>query len=194
MSEETTETTTAADAAETTTATADAAAGGAAAPATTAGVGGIAGVPTVQTLEGLIELIQSQRSVLANSNQRNADTFNQLQKFITEKTTGVSELDGAISAVAGFVTEETPADDEHVVRLTELQDERARTVEQLQNADTQRRNVFNSITMTEGALQILAQVLSSAGLAEETSAESGAGAAGAAGAATTEEGAGTEAE
>ena len=189
MSEETTETTTtAADAAETTTAEAVTAEA-----TTTPGSGGLGGPPTVQTLEGMIELIQSQRSVLANSNQRNADTFNQLQKFITEKTTGVSELDGAISAVAGFVTEETPADDEHVVRLTELQDERARTVEQLQNADTQRRNVFNSITMTEGALQILAQVLSSAGLVEETSAESGAGVAGAA-AATTEEGAGTEAE
>ena len=187
MSEETTNETIAADAAEIneTTATADAAAGGAAAPATTTGVGGIAGTPTVETLEGLIELIQSQRSVLANSNQKNADTFNQLQKFITEKTTGVSELDGAISAVAGFVTEETPADDEHVVRLTELQTERARTVEQLQNADTQRRNVFNSITMTEGALQILAQVLTSAGLVEET-AETATSA--------TEEGAGTEAE
>jgi len=172
MSEETTtETTTAADAAETTT--------------TEAGVGGLGGPPAVETLEGLVDLIQSQRSMLANSNQKNADTFNQLQKFITEKTTGVSELDGAISAVAGFVTEETPADDEHVVRLTELQTERARTVEQLQNADTQRRNIFNSITMTEGALQILAQVLTSAGLGEET-AESAT--------ATAEEGAGTEVE
>ena len=187
MSEETTEIneTTAADAAETTAATdSGGAAGGA--TATTAGVGGIAGVPTVATLEGMIELIQSQRSVLANSNQKNADTFNQLQKFITEKTTGVSELDGAISAVAGFVTEETPADDEHVVRLTELQTERAQAVEQLQNADTQRRNVFNSITMTEGALQILAQVLTSAGLSEET--------AEAATASATEEGTPTEAE
>jgi len=171
MSEETTNETTAADAAETTT--------------TAAGVGGIAGVPTVKTLEGLVDLIQSQRSMLANSNQKNADTFNQLQKFITEKTTGVSELDGAISAVAGFVTEETPADDEHVVRLTELQTERARTVEQLQNADTQRRNIFNSITMTEGALQILAQVLTSAGL--EGAAE------GAATEAAAEEGTDTEA-
>ena len=173
MSEETTNETIAADAAEineTTTAATDAAAGGTAAPATTAGVGGIAGVPSVQTLEGLVDLIQSQRSVLANSNQKNADTFNQLQKFITEKTTGVSELDGAITAVAGFVSEETPADDEHVVRLTELQTERARTVEQLQNADTQRRNVFNSITMTEGALQILAQVLTSAGVEAEEAA------------------------
>ena len=172
MSEETTtETTTAADAAETTT--------------TAAGVGGIAGVPVVKTLEGLVEIIQSQRSMLANSNQKNADTFNQLQKFITEKTTGVSELDGAISAVAGFVTEETPADDEHVVRLTELQTERARTVEQLQNADTQRRNIFNSITMTEGALQILAQVLTSAGL--------GSSAEGAAAEGAAEEGSDTEA-
>ena len=94
----------------------------------------------------------------------------------------VANNNSAISAVAGFVTEETPADDEHVVRLTELQDERARTVEQLQNADTQRRNIFNSITMAEGALQILAQVLTSAGLGEET-AES-----------ATTEGAGTEAE
>lgn len=172
MSEETTNETTAADAAETTT--------------TEAGVGGLGGPPAVETLEGLVDLIQSQRSMLANSNQKNADTFNQLQKFITEKTTGVSELDGAISAVAGFVTEETPADDEHVVRLTELQTERARTVEQLQNADTQRRNIFNSITMTEGALQILAQVLTSAGLAEETTE--------AATEAAAEEGAGTEAE
>ena len=171
MSEETTNETTAADAAETTT--------------TAAGVGGLGGPPAVETLEGLVDLIQSQRSMLANSNQKNADTFNQLQKFITEKTTGVSELDGAISAVAGFVTEETPADDEHVVRLTELQTERARTVEQLQNADTQRRNIFNSITMTEGALQILAQVLTSAGLAEETAEAAPAAA---------EEGAGTEAE
>ena len=171
MSEETTTETTTATEAETTT--------------TAAGVGGIAGIPTVETLEGLVEIIQSQRSMLASSNQRNADLFNQLQEFITEKTTGVTQLDGAISAVSGFVNDETPADDEHVVRLTELQTERARTVEQLQNADTQRRNVFNSITMTEGALQILAQVLTSAGLGEET-AESAT--------ATAEEGAGTEAE
>ena len=173
MSEETTTETTTATEAETTT--------------TAAGVGGIAGIPTVETLEGLVEIIQSQRSMLASSNQRNADLFNQLQEFITEKTTGVTQLDGAISAVSGFVNDETPADDEHVVRLTELQTERARTVEQLQNADTQRRNVFNSITMTEGALQILAQVLTSAGL-ESTDATEDATAEAA------EEGATTEAE
>ena len=41
-----------------------------------------------------------------------------------------------------------------------MRSERERTVEQIQEADTQRRSVFNSITMTEGALQVLNQVLS----------------------------------
>ena len=152
---------------------------------TPVGVGGIAGETapeTVTTLDELIDVIQTQRTALATSNQRNADLFNQIQDFITEKSTGVTQLDGAISAVAGFVTEETPAEDEHVVRLNELQTERAKTVEEIQNADTQRRNVFNSITMTEGALQILAQVLTTAGLSTDTAD------------ADTEEGVTTEAE
>lgn len=138
---------------------------------TTPGVGGIVGERTpkpVTTLDELVGLIHSQRTMLATSNQRNADLFNQIQDFITEKSTGVTQLDGAISAVAGFVTEETPEDDEHVVRLNELQTQRAKTVEEIQTADTQRRNVFNSITMTEGALQILSQVLTTAGLSTDT--------------------------
>lgn len=152
---------------------------------TTPGVGGIVGENApepITTFDGLVELIQTQRVALATSNQRNADLFNQIQDFITEKSTGVTQLDGAISAVAGFVTDETPEEDEHVVRLTELQTQRAKTVEEIQNADTQRRNVFNSITMTEGALQILSQVLTTAGLSTDTTV------------ADTEEGATTEAE
>tara|TARA_B100000131_G_C17859351_1_gene509362 strand:- start:62 stop:574 length:513 start_codon:yes stop_codon:yes gene_type:complete len=138
---------------------------------TTPGVGGIVGETApepITTLDELVDVIQTQRTALATSNQRNADLFNQIQDFITEKSTGVTQLDGAISAIAGFVTEETPEEDEHVVRLNELQTERAKTVEEIQNADTQRRNVFNSITMTEGALQILAQVLTTAGLSTDT--------------------------
>ena len=191
MSEETTETTAAIAAAgadtETTAETTEV-------KQTPVGVGGIAGETapeTVTTLDELIDVIQTQRTALATSNQRNADLFNQIQDFITEKSTGVTQLDGAISAVAGFVTEETPAEDEHVVRLNELQTERAKTVEEIQNADTQRRNVFNSITMTEGALQILAQVLTTAGI---TTAAAGATADAAEGAATAAEGATTEAE
>ena len=152
---------------------------------TTPGVGGIVGETApepITTLDELVDVIQTQRAALATSNQRNADLFNQIQDFITEKSTGVTQLDGAISAIAGFVTEETPEEDEHVVRLTELQTERAKTVEEIQNADTQRRNVFNSITMTEGALQILAQVLTTAGLSTDTTV------------ADTEEGVTTEAE
>ena len=136
---------------------------------TTAGVGGIVGEmkpEPITTLEELVNLILTSRQSLSTSNQRNADVFNQIQNFITEKSNGVTQLDGAISALSSFVTEETPEDDEHVVKLNQLTAERSKIVEQLQNADTQRRNVFNSITMTEGALQILGQVLTSAGLEE----------------------------
>lgn len=118
---------------------------------------------TVTTLGELVNVILSEKNTLQLSNQRNADLFNQLQEFITEKTTGVTQIDGAISALSSFVTDETPEDDQHVVRLTELRTERKSVVEQIQNADTQRRNIFNSITMTEGALQILNQVLSRTG-------------------------------
>ena len=115
-------------------------------------------------MEELVDLILSSRKSLSTSNQRNTDVFNQIQNFITEKSTGVTQLDGAISALSSFVTEDTPEDDEHVIKLNQLTTERSKIIEQLQNADAQRRNVFNSITMTEGALQILSQVLDSAGL------------------------------
>lgn len=119
---------------------------------------------SIQTLGELVDLILSSRQSLSTSNQRNTDVFNKIQNFITEKSNGVTQLDGAISALSSFVTEETPEDDEHVVKLNQLTSERVKIVEQLQNADSQRRSVFNNITMTEGALQILSQVLDSAGL------------------------------
>jgi len=131
---------------------------------TEAGIVGKNAVATVETLDELVLIIRSQREMLVNSNQRNVNLFNQLQEFITEKSTGITQLDGAITAVSEFVNDDTSTDDEHVVKLTELQNQRSKSVEQIQNADTQRRNVFNSITMTEGALQILTQVLSKAGL------------------------------
>lgn len=127
---------------------------------TVLGEGGIAGETFVTSFDGLLDLILRERNTLVKSNQNNADLFNQLQEFIKQKTTGVTQLDGAINALSSFVTEETPEDDEHVVKLTELKSQRVRTVEEIQEADTQRRNVFNSITMTEGALQVLNQVLS----------------------------------
>lgn len=141
---------------------------------TESGVGGIVdenASATVETLDELVLIIRSQREMLVNSNQRNVNLFNQLQEFITEKSTGITQLDGAITAVSEFVNDDTSDDDEHVVRLTELQNQRSKSVEQIQNADTQRRNVFNSITMTEGALQILTQVLSKAGLSDNVETE-----------------------
>jgi len=152
---ETSETTT-----ETTTETAEV--------STSAGVGGIVGETFVTSFDGLLDVILREKNTLVKSNQNNADLFNQLQEFIKLKTTGVTQLDGAITAISSFVTEEAPEDDDHVVKLTELRTQRAKTVEEIQEADTQRRNIFNSITMTEGALQVLNQVLSKTNVGTET--------------------------
>lgn len=130
------------------------------------GVGGIVEETFVTSFDGLLDVILQQRSTLVRSNQSNADLFNKLQEFINEKTTGVTQVDGAISALSGFVTDETPEDDKHVVELNRLQTEREELLEELKNADQQRRNIFSSITMTEGALQVLQQVLSKTGHSE----------------------------
>ena len=127
---------------------------------TLVGVGGIVGETHVTSLDGLIDVILQQRTVLITSNQKNTDLFNRLQEFITEKSTGVTQVDGAISALSEFVTDETPKDDRHVVELARLHHERNDLISELKTADAQRRNVFSTITMTEGALQVLSQVLS----------------------------------
>ena len=133
---------------------------------TSAGVGGIVGETFVTSFDGLLDVLLQQRNTLAKSNQSNADLFNRLQEFINEKTTGVTQVDGAISALSGFVTDETPEDDKHVVELNRLQSEREELLKELKNADQQRRNIFSTITMTEGALQVLKQVLSKTGHSE----------------------------
>lgn len=133
---------------------------------TSAGVGGIVGETFVTSFDGLLDVLLQQRNTLAKSNQSNADLFNRLQEFINEKTTGVTQVDGAISALSGFVTDETPEDDKHVVELNRLQSEREELLRELKNADQQRRNIFSTITMTEGALQVLKQVLSKTGHSE----------------------------
>lgn len=127
---------------------------------TSAGVGGIVGETSVSSLDQLIDVILQQRTVLIDSNQKNTELFNRLQEFITEKSTGVTQVDGAISALSGFITDETPEDDKHVVELAKLHHERNSLISELKTADAQRRNVFSTITMTEGALQVLSQVLS----------------------------------
>lgn len=125
-----------------------------------AGAGGIVGETYVTSLDGLISVILRERNALITSNQKNTDLFNRLQEFITEKSTGVTKVDGAISALSEFVTDETPEDDKHVAELNKLHHERNTLISELKTADIQRRNVFSTITMTEGALQVLGQVLS----------------------------------
>lgn len=127
---------------------------------TPAGAGGIVGETYVTSLDGLISVILRERNALITSNQKNTDLFNRLQEFITEKSTGVTKVDGAISALSEFVTDETPEDDKHVAELNKLHHERNTLISELKTADIQRRNVFSTITMTEGALQVLGQVLS----------------------------------
>lgn len=127
---------------------------------TPAGAGGIVGETYVTSLDGLIDVILRERNALITSNQKNTDLFNRLQEFITEKSTGVTKVDGAISALSEFVTDETPEDDKHVAELNKLHHERNSLISELKTADIQRRNVFSTITMTEGALQVLGQVLS----------------------------------
>ena len=127
---------------------------------TVLGEGGIAGETTVSSLDGLISIILQERSTLVRSNQNNTELFNKLQEFITEKSNNVTQVDGAISALNGFVTEDTPSDDKHVVELTKLHHQRNDLINELKTADAQRRNIFSTITMTEGALQVLNQVLS----------------------------------
>lgn len=138
---------------------------------TTSGVGGIVGETYVTSLDGLISVILQERSTLVRSNQNNTELFNKLQEFITEKSNNVTQVDGAISALNGFVTEDTPSDDKHVVELTKLHNQRNDLISELKTADAQRRNIFSTITMTEGALQVLNQVLSKTDHTEEGATE-----------------------
>ncbi len=138
---------------------------------TTSGVGGIVGETYVTSLDGLISVILQERSTLVRSNQNNTELFNKLQEFITEKSNNVTQVDGAISALNGFVTEDTPSDDKHVVELTKLHHQRNDLISELKTADAQRRNIFSTITMTEGALQVLNQVLSKTDHTEEGTTE-----------------------
>ena len=138
---------------------------------TPVGVGGIVGETHVTSLDGLISVILQERLTLVRSNKNNTELFNKLQEFITEKSNNVTQVDGAISALNGFVTEDTPSDDKHVVELAKLHHQRNDLIGELKTADAQRRNIFSTITMTEGALQVLNQVLSKTDHTEEGTTE-----------------------
>ena len=92
------------------------------------GTGGLATVPVVGTLDQLVNLIVDKRETLVNTNQRNVEVFNELQRVTAKITNSLSVLDGAIAGISEFITEETSEDDAHVVRLRELQENKSAAI------------------------------------------------------------------
>lgn len=123
------------------------------------GSGGLATVPVVKTLEQLVNLIVDKRETLVNTNQRNVEVFNELQRVTAKITNSLSVLDGAIAGISEFVTEETSEDDAHVVRLRELQENRNAAIQELKLANSKRTLLITSIQSTELSLEVLNGIL-----------------------------------
>ena len=127
------------------------------------GSGGIASIPTVATLDQLVDVIVDKRESLVNTNQRNVEVFNELQKITAKITNGLSVLDGAIAGISEFISEETAEDDAHVVRLRELQENKSAAIQELKLANSKRTLLITSIQATEISLGLLNSILERAG-------------------------------
>lgn len=127
------------------------------------GSGGIASVPVVGTLDQLVNVIVDKRESLVNTNQRNVEVFNELQRITAKITNSLSVLDGAIAGISEFITEETSDDDAHVVRLRELQENKSSAIQELKLANSKRTLLITSIQATEISLGLLNSILERAG-------------------------------
>ena len=127
------------------------------------GSGGIASVPVVGNLDQLINLIVDKRESLVNTNHRNVQVFNELQKITAKITNSLSVLDGAIAGISEFITEETSEDDAHIVRLRELQENKSAAIQELKLANSKRTLLITSIQATEISLGMLNSILERAG-------------------------------
>lgn len=127
------------------------------------GSGGIASVPVVGTLDQLVSVIVDKRESLVNTNQRNVEVFNELQRVTAKITNSLSVLDGAIAGISEFVNEETSEDDAHVVRLRELQENKTAAIQELKLANSKRTLLITSIQATEISLGLLNSILERAG-------------------------------
>ena len=123
------------------------------------GTGGLATVPVVGTLDQLVNLIVDKRETLVNTNQRNVEVFNELQRVTAKITNSLSVLDGAIAGISEFITEETSEDDAHVVRLRELQENKSAAIQELKLANSKRTLLITSIQATELSLEVLNGIL-----------------------------------
>lgn len=127
------------------------------------GSGGIASVPVVGTLDQLIDVIIDKRESLVNTNQKNIEVFNELQKISAKITSNLNVLDGAISGISEFVTSETEETDAHLVRLRELQGNRTRAINELKLTNSKRGMLLTSIQAAEISLGILNKILERTG-------------------------------
>ncbi len=127
------------------------------------GTGGLATVPVVGNLDQLVNVIVDKRESLVNTNQKNVEVFNELQKITAKITNSLSVLDGAIAGISEFITEETSEDDAHVVRLRELQENKSAAIQELKLANSKRTLLITSIQATEISLGLLNSILERAG-------------------------------
>ena len=132
------------------------------------GTGGLATVPVVGNLDQLVNVIVDKRESLVNANQRNVEVFNELQRVTAKIVNSLTVLDGAISGISEFVTEETSEDDAHVVRLRELQENKSAAIQELKHANSKRTLLITSIQATEISLGLLNSILERAGAANIT--------------------------
>lgn len=127
------------------------------------GSGGIASVPVVGTLDQLIDVIVDKRESLVNTNQKNIEVFNELQKISAKITSNLNVLDGAISGISEFVTSEMEETDAHLVRLKELQENRSKAISELKLTNSRRGMLLTSIQAAEISLGILNRILERTG-------------------------------
>lgn len=125
--------------------------------------GGIVGEEHIKTLPELLDIILSKRQVLLDSNQKNIEIFNELQKISVKIVSNLKILDGAIAGISEFITEDTPENDEHVIRLNELKNGRISSIEELKLANSKRNLLINNIQSNEMVLNVLNSILQSAG-------------------------------
>ena len=129
----------------------------------TSGVGGIVGDRPVNNLQELVDVILDKREVLSDNNQKNVEIFNELQKIAVKLNNSLTVLNGAIAGISEFVTDDTPEDDNHVIRLEELKGNRTVAIEELKLTNSKRNLLISTIQANEITLNVLNSILKSAG-------------------------------
>lgn len=121
---------------------------------------------TNETDVNVVDLMTTERDRLVDTNQKNVEVFNELQRITARITNSLSVLDGAIAGISEFVTAETTQEDAHVTRLEELRTQRQATVDELRKANSQRTLLITTIQATEMSLGVLNNILQATGVTD----------------------------